>query len=147
MIVGATQPEGRLISPEFERQIRETVAEKLSSHLSVHEARRGQTLRRESAFVTYKVILDVTVPAISSPLAEVEGSTDPSQPNATICVWSARRRRWVQSGKRLACANDSDTEYSANNTAWAIPQAGVYFLGGCPEPVPNRPTPPWKETA
>lgn len=137
---------GKLLGSQLEKQIRHGIRRDNQAFHSVNSADTSQAHRKPSAFPTYRVILDVTVDAQADPLGEVEGSIDPTQPNATICLWSARQKRWVQSNKRLAVANASDTEYPVDNIAWAVPQSGIYLLGGCPVEVSNRADPPWLVT-
>lgn len=136
------EDEGKLLGPVLERQIRDLIRADMAAHLSL--AQRHNNQRRHIEPNSYRIILDDTVAAQTDPLAVVTGSIDPLAPNATVCRWSTRRKRYVQTSKRLAVCNTSDTEYPVDNAAWAIYQAGHYELAGCPVEIANRPAPPWQ---
>ena len=101
--------------------------------------------KSQSLFLIHAVILDADLDAPASFLDEPTGSTDPGDPNATICLWSKADNKYTQTEKRLAVSNHSTTDHAIDTPGAAIAINGHYWFFGDCDPIVDRPTPPWDE--
>ena len=105
------------------------------------ETQRG---RIPSRFPIHAVILDEDLDGAMF-LSVGTGSADLAEPNATICDYDSKTRKYTQTKKRIAVTNHSATDHVIDTPGAAIPVNGHYWFFGDCDPMFDRPAPPWAE--
>ncbi len=135
--------DGNLLSDELLAPLLDAVFRDKRNHRTTTEAAEEPRRRLTSRFPTHAVILDETLNAPLSFLAEPTGSIDPAEPNATVCAWSKEDEKYTQTERRLAVSNHSTTDHAKDTPGAAIFINGHYWFFGDCDPMTSRPVPPW----
>ena len=131
------------LSPALLKQLMDMLRREIQAGRTSVEHEEVRDQKTGSRFPFHVVITDEAMDA-SSFLAEPTGSTDPSVPNATVCLWSKAENKYEQTSKRLAVSNHSSTDHEVDTPGVAFPVNGHYiFFGDC-EPLSGRPDAPWE---
>ncbi len=136
---------GNLLSDGLLDQVLAVVKHFLKTHKNTLEHQDPTSPRPTTRFRTHAVILDEALDAASSFLGAGTGSSDPAEPNATVCEIDLSTNTYKQTEQRLSVVNHSTTDHPVDTPGAAIPINGHYWFFGDCDPVADRPDPPWNE--
>jgi hypothetical protein len=136
---------GNLLSDAALEQVYDVIRHFLRTERVSTEHRETQRGRIASRFPIHAVILDEALDAPEDFLSVGTGSTNPAEPNATICDYDTETKKYTQTKKRIAVSNYSTTDHDVDTPGAAIPINGHYWFFGDCDPMIDRLKPPWDE--
>ena len=133
------------LSDDLLKQVYAALSHYMRTHRVSTETSEPIDRRLPGRFPIRAVILDEDLGSANF-LEEPTGSTDPLEPNATVCRWDRDENKYEQTEQRLAVANHASGNSSKDTPGAAIPIDGHYWFFGDCSPISDREPPPWETT-